>query len=175
MNRTIMTLMRHLRRLAFDYVSVLSPGAQAALAGARKEAQRMNHSFIGTEHLLLAIMHSESAVAVKMLKEMGISPAVVCTEIEKLVGHGPSAKVTNTFPYTPRVKKALAFAGKEAGALQHSFVGTQHMLLGLLREKEGVAGQVLENFKLEVKAIRHKVIQATPAASAEEWNQDDLG
>lgn len=155
------------------FVNHFSPQAQTALAGAHKEAQRMNHNFVGTQHLLLAIMHCESGIAVKVLNEMKISPDVVCAKIDKFVGFGPSAKVTNTFPYTPRVKKALALAGKEASALQHSYVGTQHLLLGLLREKDGVAGKVLENLKLEVEAIRQKVIQGTPAAAAEEWRRPD--
>lgn len=182
MNRTIVTLMRQLRRLvtktavsAFDCANVFSTGAKAALSGARNEAQRMNHDFIGTEHLLLAIMHSESTVAVKLLTEMGISPEAVCVKVENFVGHGASAELTDAFPYTPRVKKALALAGKEAKELKHSHVGTQHLLLGLLRERDGVAGQVLKSFNLEVEAIRHQAIQAMASAPEGEWKQGDVG
>jgi len=155
--------------LALRARASVSPAAQAALAGARKEAQRMNHSFIGTEHLLLAIMHSESTIAVKVLKEMGVSSEVICTEVERYVGHEAPANITDALPYTPRVKKAMAFAGKEAKACQHSWVGTPHMLLGLLQEKDGVAGRVLKSFNLEVAVLRRKVMQITCAASGEEW------
>lgn len=155
--------------------NVFSPVAQASLAGARKEAERMNHNFIGTEHVLLAIMRFESAIAVKMLKAMGISPAAVSIKVDNFIGHGTSAKCTNPLPYTPRVKKALALAGREAAGLQHSFIGTQHLLLGLLRENDGVAGQVLKSFKLEVDTMRPKISETTRSASDEEWHEGDLG
>jgi ATP-dependent Clp protease ATP-binding subunit ClpC len=174
-----MKLMAYLQRLLERRVATVnnrfSPVAREALVGARKEADRMNHSFIGTEHLLLAMMHSESAIAPKMLKALGISPDAVSIKVENFVGRGTAAKCTNALPYTPRVKKALALAGKEAKTLQHSFVGTEHLLLGLLRENDGVAGQVLKSFRLNLDTMRQKIIEATRSASDEEWQQGDLG
>jgi ATP-dependent Clp protease ATP-binding subunit ClpC len=162
------------RNIAHRFVAErFSPGAQAALVRARAEAQRLNHNFVGTEHLLLAIMHSEYAIAVKVLNEMGISPNAVRTQVEHFVRDWPAARVTNELPYAPRIKKALAMAGKEAARLQHSSVGTQHFLLGLLRVNDGAAARVFKTLKLDFEALRDKITQAT-APGSDGWPQSDL-
>jgi ATP-dependent Clp protease ATP-binding subunit ClpC len=176
MSRTITALMGRLRRfLERPVINGFSQGARSALARTRQEARRLNHNFVGTEHLLLAIMRSPSTVAVKILAEIGISPNAVCANIENFVGHGAAAEVTDALPYTPRIKKALALAGKEAKALEDSYVGTQHLLLGLLAENDGVAGRVLKSFNLDLKTVRHKVIEEMASTSREEWKQRDRG
>src|ERR1041385_7077604 len=110
-----------------------TPRAKQALALARKEAERFNHNFVGTEHLLLGLILLGQGVAVTVLKRMGVSLEAVRTEVEKQVGTRSDGIVVN-IPYTPRVKKILALAAKEAKALNHTYVGTEHILLGILRE-----------------------------------------
>jgi len=121
-----------------------TPRAQQVLALARKEADRFNHNFVGTEHLLLGLIKLGQGVAVNVLQKMGLDLETVRMEVEKQVGTGPDQKVIGNIPYTPRVKKVLALASKEAKALNHTYVGTEHILLGLLREGDGVAARVLK-------------------------------
>ena len=121
-----------------------TPRAQQVLALARKEADRFNHNFVGTEHLLLGLIKLGQGVAVNVLQKMGLDLETVRMEVEKQVGTGPDQKMIGNIPYTPRVKKVLALAAKEAKALNHTYVGTEHILLGLLREGDGVAARVLE-------------------------------
>ncbi|MCE9543405.1 MAG: Clp protease, partial [Verrucomicrobia bacterium] len=111
-----------------------TPRAQQVLALSRKEADRFNHNYVGTEHLLLGLIKLGQGVAVNVLQKMGLDLETVRQEVEKQVGSGQENKMSGNIPYTPRVKKVLALAGKEAKALQHSYVGTEHILLGLLRE-----------------------------------------
>ena len=128
-----------------------TPRAQQVLALARKEADRFNHNYVGTEHLLLGLIKLGQGVAVNVLQKMGLDLETVRMEVEKQVGSGPETKMVGNIPYTPRVKKVLALAGKEAKALQHSYVGTEHILLGLLREGEGVAARVLKNLDVDIE------------------------
>ena len=114
-----------------------TPRAQQVLALARKEADRFNHNYVGTEHLLLGLIKLGQGVAVNVLQKMSLDLETVRMEVEKQVGSGPETKTPGNIPYTPRVKKVLALAGKEAKALNHSYVGTEHILLGLLREGDG--------------------------------------
>ena len=118
-----------------------TPRAQQVLALASKEAERFNHNYVGTEHLLLGLIKLGQGVAVTVLQKMGLDLERVRMEVEKHVGPHPETKMIGNIPYTPRVKKVLALAGKEAQALHHSYVGTEHILLGLLREGEGVAAK----------------------------------
>lgn len=104
-----------------------TPRAQQVLALARKEADRFNHNYVGTEHLLLGLIKLSQGVAVNVLSKLGIDLDTVRMEVEKQVGTGPEAKVTGNIPYTPRVKKVLALASKEAKALNHTYVGTEHL------------------------------------------------
>ena len=120
-----------------------TPRAKELLALALKEAKRLNHAYVGTEHLLLGLIELGQGVAVNVLKRMGLDLERVRREVEKHVGSHPEAEMVGNIPYTPRAKKVLALAGKEAQALHHSYVGTEHILLGLLREGEGITGPEL--------------------------------
>ena len=136
-----------------------TPRAQQVLALARKEADRFNHNYVGTEHLLLGLIKLGQGVAVNVLQKMGLDLETVRMEVEKQVGSGPETKMVGNIPYTPRVKKVLALAGKEAKSLQHSYVGTEHILLGLLREGEGVAARVLKNLEVDIERTRNEILR----------------
>src|SRR5207247_606282 len=107
-----------------------TPRAQQVLALARKEADRLNHNSVGTEHLLLGLLKLGQGVAVNVLQKMGLDLETVRMEVEKQVGTGPDQKMIGNIPYTPRIKKVLALAAREAKALNHTYVGTEHILLG---------------------------------------------
>ena len=150
-----------------------TPRAQQVLALARKEADRFNHNYVGTEHLLLGLIKLGQGVAVNVLQKMGLDLETVRMEVEKQVGTGPETKMVGNIPYTPRVKKVLALAGKEAKSLNHSYVGTEHILLGLLREGEGVAARVLKNLEVDIERTRNEILKEldpnfTPPESEQE-------
>src|SRR5712675_1891087 len=135
-----------------------TPRAQQVLALARKEADRFNHNFVGTEHLLLGLIKLGQGVAVNVLRKMGLDLEIVRMEVEKQVGTGPDEKMVGNIPYTPRVKKVLALAAKESRALNHTYVGTEHILLGILREADGVAARVLRNLDVDVEQTRQAIL-----------------
>ncbi len=135
-----------------------TPRAQQVLSLARKEADRFNHNYVGTEHLLLGLIKLGQGVAVNVLQKMGLDLETVRMEVEKQVGSGPETKMVGNIPYTPRVKKVLALANKEAKALSHSYVGTEHILLGLLREGDGVAARVLKNLDIDIERTRNEIL-----------------
>lgn len=150
-----------------------TPRAQQVLALARKEADRFNHSYVGTEHLLLGLIKLGQGVAVNVLERMGLELESVRMEVEKEVGSGPPQKTSGNIPYTPRVKKVLALANKEAKALNHSYVGTEHLLLGLLREGEGVAARVLKRLDVDIQRTRNEILaEIDPNFSP--GDQDDM-
>src|ERR1700719_977360 len=160
-----------------------TPRAQQVLALARKEAERFNHNYVGTEHLLLGLIKLGQGVAVNVLQKMGLDLESVRMEVEKHVGPHPETNMIGNIPHTPRVKKVLALAGKEAKALNHSYVGTEHILLGLLREGEGIAARVLKSLEVDPARTRHEVLKAldpnfTPpeseAGSPQEGAQKDF-
>ena len=122
-------------------MSDFTPRAKEVLALALKEAKRFNHAYVGTEHLLLGLIKLGQGVAVNVLERMGLDLERVRMEVEKHVGPHPETKMTENISYTPRAKKVLALAGNEAQALKHSYIGTEHILLGLLREGEGIAAR----------------------------------
>ncbi|RPJ35778.1 MAG: ATP-dependent Clp protease ATP-binding subunit [Verrucomicrobiaceae bacterium] len=151
-----------------------TPRAQQVLALARKEADRFNHSYVGTEHLLLGLIKLGQGVAVNVLERMGLELEAVRMEVEKEVGSGPPQKASGNIPYTPRVKKVLALANKEAKALNHSYVGTEHLLLGLLREGEGVAARVLKRLDVDIQRTRNEILaEIDPNFSPDEQDEDD--
>jgi ATP-dependent Clp protease ATP-binding subunit ClpC len=151
-----------------------TPRAQQVLALARKEADRFNHSYVGTEHLLLGLIKLGQGVAVNVLERMGLELDTVRMEVEKEVGSGPPQKSPGNIPYTPRVKKVLALANKEAKALNHSYVGTEHLLLGLLREGEGVAARVLRRLDVDIQRTRNEILaEIDPNFSPEDHDDDD--
>src|SRR5713226_8862737 len=136
-----------------------TPRAQQVLALARKEADRFNHNFVGTEHLLLGLIKLGQGVAVNVVQKLGLDREAVRMEVEKQVGTGPDQKMIGNIPYTPRVKKVLALASKEAKALNHTYVGTEHILLGLLREGDGVAARVLKNLDVDIEQTRQEILK----------------
>ncbi len=136
-----------------------TPRAQQVLQLAKKEADRFNRGYVGTEHLLLGLIALEQGVAVNVLGRMGINVETVRLEVEKAVGSGPETKTAGNLPFTPRVKKVLALAGSEARALNHSYIGTEHILLGLLREGEGVASRVLRNLNVDIEKTRTEIMK----------------
>src|SRR5476651_2679533 len=152
-----------------ESMSNFTPRAQQVLALARKEADRFNHNFLGTEHLLLGLIKLGQGVAVNVIQKMGLDLETVRMEVEKQVGTGPDQKMIGNIPYTPRVKKVLALASKEAKALNHTYVGTEHILLGLLREGDGVAAKVLRNLDVDIEEARQRVLkELDPNFAAEE-------
>ncbi|MBM3837873.1 MAG: hypothetical protein FJ398_07885 [Verrucomicrobia bacterium] len=138
--------------------SNLTPRVQQVLEMARKEAERFNHNFIGTEHVLLGLIKLGQGVAVNVLRQAGLDLEKVRTEVEALVGTGPDQKTVGSIPYTPRVKKVLSLAAKEAKALHHTYVGTEHLLLGLLAEGDGVAARVLQNMGVDTDQTRKRIL-----------------
>jgi ATP-dependent Clp protease ATP-binding subunit ClpC len=152
-----------------DAMNNFTPRAQQVLALARKEADRFNHNFVGTEHLLLGLIKLGQGVAVNVLQKMGLDLETVRMEVEKQVGTGPDQKMIGNIPYTPRVKKVLALAAKEAKALNHTYVGTEHILLGLLREGDGVAARVLKNLDVDIEQTRQEILkELDPNLAAQE-------
>ena len=146
-----------------------TPRAQQVLQLARKEADRFNHNYVGTEHILLGLIKLGQGVAVNVLQKLGLDLETVRMEVEKQVGSGPETKMAGNIPYTPRVKKVLSLAEKEAKSLQHSYVGTEHVLLGLLREGEGVAARVLKNLEVDIERTRNEILkELDPNFSPEE-------
>jgi hypothetical protein len=142
-----------------DAPANFTPRACQVLALARREADRFNHNFVGTEHLLLGLIALGQGVAVNVLQRLGLDLEVVRMEVEKQVGTGPDEKMIGKIPYTPRVKKVLALAEKEARALNHTYVGTEHILLGLLREGDGVAARVLLNLDVDIEQVRQEILK----------------
>ncbi len=140
-------------------MSNFTPRAQQALALARKEADRFNHNFVGTEHLLLGLISLGQGVAVNVLQRMGVDLKAARREVENQVGTGPDQKMAGTIPYTPRGKTVLALAAEECRALNHTYVGTEHILLGVLREGDGVAARVLKNLNVDVEQTRMEILR----------------
>src|SRR3954466_1503893 len=134
-----------------------TPRAQRVLVLARKEADRFHHNFVGTEHILLGLVALGQGTAVNVLLKMGVDLDTLRAEVEKQVGTGPDQKMLGNIPYTPRVKKVLALAANEAKVLQHTYVGTEHILLGTLSEGDGVAARVLKNLNVEIGKVRENV------------------
>ena len=142
-----------------EAMSNFTPRAQQVLALARKQADQFNHNVIGTEHLLLGLIKLGTGVAVNVLQKMGLDLETVRLAVEKKVGTGPDQKMIGSIPYTPRVKKVLQLAQKEAKALNHTYVGTEHILLGLLREGDGIAASVLKDLDVDIELCRQEILK----------------
>ncbi len=151
-----------------------TPRAQRVVQLARKEADNFNHPYVGTEHLLLGLIALGEGVAVNVLDSMGVSLEQVRMEVERAVGHGPETKTVGAVPFTPRSKKVLQLAMSEARALNHSYVGTEHILLGLLREGEGVAAQVMRNLDIDLDSARIEVMRELDPNFAKEQEEGDI-
>jgi ATP-dependent Clp protease ATP-binding subunit ClpC len=125
---------------------------------ASQEAQRFNHEYIGTEHILLGLVKEGSGVAANVLKNLDIDLRKIRIEVEKIVLAGPDMVTMGKLPQTPRAKKVIEYALEEARNLNHDYIGTEHLLLGLIREQEGVAAQVLMNLGLKLSDLRAEVL-----------------
>jgi len=132
--------------------------ARRVVVLAQEEARLLNHDHIGTEHILLGLIHEGEGVAYLALTELGISLEAVRVQIEEIIGQGQSAP-TGHIPFTPRAKKVLELSLREAMALGHNYIGTEHILLGLIREGEGVAAQVLVKLGADLSRVRQQVVQ----------------
>jgi ATP-dependent Clp protease ATP-binding subunit ClpA len=132
--------------------------ARRVVVLAQEEARMLNHNYIGTEHILLGLIHEGEGVAAKALESLGISLEAVRQQVEEIIGQGQSAP-SGHIPFTPRAKKVLELSLREALQLGHNYIGTEHILLGLIREGEGVAAQVLVKLGADLNRVRQQVIQ----------------
>jgi len=132
--------------------------ARKVIILAKEEARRFNHDYIGTEHILLGLVREGEGVAAAVLQKLDVSLENIRLEIEKLVQPGPSTQIIGDIPFTPRAKKALELAAEEARSLGHNYIGTEHLLLGLIREGEGIASQVLLNLGMDLNSVRNEVM-----------------
>jgi ATP-dependent Clp protease ATP-binding subunit ClpC len=133
--------------------------ARKVIILAKEEARRFNHDYIGTEHILLGLIREGEGVAATVLQKLGLSLENIRLEIEKLVQPGPTTQIIGDIPFTPRAKKALELSAEEARSLGHNYIGTEHLLLGLIREGEGIASQVLLNLGLDLNTVRNEVME----------------
>src|ERR1700675_2434898 len=133
--------------------------AKQVIKLAKKEAQRMNHNYLGTEHVLLGLLKLGQGIAVNVLRNFNLDYDTVRAEVERLVGFGPEIQVYGDAALTGKVKKVFEFANEEAAALNHNYVGTEHLLLALLRQTDGVAAQVLENLNANQKDLRREILK----------------
>ncbi|TAM34192.1 ATP-dependent Clp protease ATP-binding subunit [bacterium] len=138
--------------------------ARKVIILAKEEARRFNHDYIGTEHILLGLIREGEGVAAAVLQKMGVSLENIRLEIEKLVQPGPTTQIIGDIPFTPRAKKALELAAEEARSLGHNYIGTEHLLLGLIREGEGIASQVLMNLGMDLNSVRNEVMELLGSA-----------
>src|SRR5947208_6913673 len=132
--------------------------ARRVVVLAQEEARMLNHNYIGTEHILLGLIHEDEGIACKALESLGISLAAVRSQVEEIIGRG-QAVPSGHIPFTPRAKKVLELSLREALQLGHNYIGTEHILLGLVREGEGVAAQVLQKLGADLHRVRQQVIQ----------------
>jgi ATP-dependent Clp protease ATP-binding subunit ClpA len=133
--------------------------ARNVMQFANQEAGRLCHEYIGTEHILLGLVKEGSGVAANVLKNLDVDLRKIRLEVEKLVQSGPEMVTMGKLPQTPRAKKVIEYSMEEARNLNHNYVGTEHILLGLLREQEGVAAQVLMNLGLKLEEVREEVLR----------------
>ena len=148
--------------------------ARKVMALANQEAQRFNHEYIGTEHILLGLVKEGSGVGANVLKNLDVDLRKVRLEVEKLVKAGPEMVTMGKLPQTPRAKKVIEYAIEEARNLNHNYVGTEHLLLGLLREHDGVAAQVLMNLGLKLEEVREEVLNLLGAGTESEAGEGAL-
>ena len=146
----------------------LTDRARKVMAMANQEAQSFNHKYIGTEHILLGLVKEGSGVGVNALKNLDVDLRTVRLEVEKLVKSGPDLVTVGKLSQTPRAKEVVEYAIEEARNLNHNYVGTEHLLLGLLREHDGVAAQVLMNLGLKLEEVREEVLSLVGAGGNSE-------
>ncbi len=149
--------------------------AQRVILIAQEEAKRLNHDYVGTEHLLLGLIALGEGVAAQVLANLGVDLRRVRSEIEKIVGTGDNVMLLGEIPFTPRAKKVLELAVEEAQNMGHNYVGTEHLLLGLIREEEGVAARVLENLGVRLDVVREEVISLLGEGQPHQAQQTQSG
>ena len=137
-----------------------TPRSKQVLILAQQESVRYNHGYVGTEHLLLGLLKLGQGVAVSVLKSMGLNLETLRLEIEKITGSSGATQVQGDIPYTPQLKKVLALAAKESKTMNYNYIGTEHLLLGLLTEGESVAAKVLRNLNVNIDVVRKEVLLA---------------
>lgn len=147
--------------------------ARKVMALANQEAQRFNHEYVGTEHLLLGIVKEGSGVASKVLRAMNVDLRVIRLEVEKFVKSGPDMVTMGKLPQTPRAKKVVEYAIEESKMFGHDYVGTEHILLGLMRERDGVAAQVLINLSLNLDNVRDVILSHLSSPNQDEMAKAD--
>ncbi len=145
--------------------------ARKVMNYARQEAQKLNHDYIGTEHILLGLIQEGSGVAVTALKNLDIDVKKVRMEVEKLAKSGGSMVTMGQLPFTPRAKKVLELSSEEASNLNHNYIGTEHLLLGLLRESEGIAARVLMNLGVRLEQVREEVLELLGADISQDFSE----
>src|SRR5712672_4025217 len=145
--------------------------ARKVMQLANQEAQRFNHEYVGTEHVLLGLIKEGSGVAANVLRNLDVDLRKIRNEVEKIVQAGPEMVTMGKLPQTPRAKKVIEYAIEEARNLNHNYVATEHLLLGLLREQEGVAAQVLMNLGLKLEEVREEVLNLLGAGVESEEPQ----
>jgi ATP-dependent Clp protease ATP-binding subunit ClpC len=149
--------------------------ARKVMGLARQEAQRFNHDYIGTEHILLGLVQEGSGVAASVLKNLNVDLKKIRHEVEKLVAGGSTMVSMGQLPFTPRAKKVLELSLEEASNLGHTYIGTEHLLLGLIREDEGIAAQVLRNLKVKLDDVRDEVLELLGAEPSDQEGGEEGG
>jgi ATP-dependent Clp protease ATP-binding subunit ClpA len=149
---------------------------------AQEESRRLGHNFVGTEQLLLATIGEGTGIGAKVLRSMGVTLQVARNEVERIIGRG-AGHVAIEIPFTPRAKNVLSIAQEESHQLGHNYIGTEHLLLGLVRESEGVAAKVLERLNVDISEIRNQIIRMLNESSGyshdsidtedDSWDIDD--
>jgi hypothetical protein len=148
------------RSVADNSTIAYAPAAQQSLELARQEAPLLNHDFIGTEHVLLGLLKSQSGIVPNVMRRLGVEFEAIRTEIEKVIGPGmPAQRVAANIPYTPRATRALALAAKEARDLNQTQVSPEHIFLGLIKEGSGVAAVVLKNLGVDIDRARGEIVK----------------
>jgi ATP-dependent Clp protease ATP-binding subunit ClpA len=148
--------------------------ARRVVVLAQEEARMLNHNYIGTEHILLGLIHEGEGVAAKALESLGISLEAVRQQVEEIIGQGQQAP-SGHIPFTPRAKKVLELSLREALQLGHNYIGTEHILLGLIREGEGVAAQVLVTLGADLNRVREQVLQLLGDSESERAGEMEAG
>jgi ATP-dependent Clp protease ATP-binding subunit ClpC len=136
--------------------------AKQVVVLAQNEARALKHNYIGTEHILLGLLREEEGLAARVLDSLDITVEEVREQVKRLVGQGDQETITGQIPFTPRAKKVLELALREALSLGHNYIGTEHILLGVVRENQGVAARILLDFDADAETIRNELIRMLP-------------
>jgi ATP-dependent Clp protease ATP-binding subunit ClpC len=156
------------RKAALSMFERFTDRARRVVVLAQEEARMLNHNYIGTEHILLALIREGGGVAARALESLGITEEAARQQVEEIVGRGQEGPQRGHLPFTPQAKKTLQLSMREAIALGHAYIGTEHILLGLVREDDGVAVRVLNGLGVDPNRVRQQVIQLVSARRVQE-------